>query len=73
MVQFGKTIIYKEIKKVDYEYLLPIPGKIFIKEKNLEITTEICSSPQKTDPCGNVHYFSKKSQLQTLNALLKES
>lgn len=60
LVQFGKTIIFKEIIKVDYEYLLPIPGKIFIKEKNLAITTEICDNSPKADPRGNIHYFSGK-------------
>ncbi|MCD6323054.1 MAG: tRNA lysidine(34) synthetase TilS [Clostridiales bacterium] len=60
LVQFGKTIIHKEILKEDYEYLLPIPGKIVIKEKNLEITTEICDNFEKANPQGNVHYFSGK-------------
>ena len=60
LVQFGKTIIHNEIIKVDFEYLLPIPGKISIREKNLEITTEICNDFEKANPCGSVHYFSGK-------------
>lgn len=58
LVQFGKTLVFKDIPTEDYEYKLPIQGKIFIEEKNLYITVEICENHKKAEPEGNVHYFS---------------
>jgi len=59
LVQFGKTLVYRDIPTAEYEYKLPIPGKIFIKEKNLDIIVEICETHGKADPKGDVHYFSQ--------------
>ncbi len=58
LVQFGKTLVYKDSKVKDFEYKLPVPGKIFVKEKNMDITAKICENHGKADPKGNVHYFS---------------
>ena len=60
LVQFGKTIIYKDAEKINFEYKLPVPGKIFIKEKNLDITAELCENHGKTDPKGDILYFSEE-------------
>ncbi|MCK5811375.1 MAG: tRNA lysidine(34) synthetase TilS [Clostridiales bacterium] len=58
LVQFGYTYIYIPtiIEKIKYE--LKIPGEVYIKEKNLLITTSICSDYKKTKPDSDTHYFS---------------
>lgn len=61
LVQFGKTIISKDIKKQNFEYILPVPGKIFIKEKDIYITSRLCTDIKTSDPGETVHYFSEKS------------
>ncbi len=58
LVQFGYTFIYTPttITKIDYELI--IPGEVYIKEKNLLITTSICDSYKKVKPDSDCHYFS---------------
>ena len=60
-VQFGKTIIREDKESLIFEYFLPIPGKIFIKERGIHVTTRICKDAEETTPSGDVHYFSLNS------------
>jgi tRNA(Ile)-lysidine synthase len=58
LVQFDKTLVYIEKPAVYYEYSMPVQGKIFIKEKKLDVIIEICDACEIGDPKGDVHYFS---------------
>lgn len=58
LVQFGKTVIYKDDEKSDFEYILPVPGKIFIKEKSLDLTAELCENHEMAEPKADTLYFS---------------
>ena len=58
LVQFGKTMVYVDNPVKEYEYTMPVQGKIFIKERNLDIITDICDIMETGDPEGDVHYFS---------------
>lgn len=61
LVQFGKTVVRNDAKKQNYEYLLPVPGKIFIKEKGVYVTSGLCKEVEKSSPAETVHYFSANS------------
>lgn len=57
LVQFGKTIIYRKSVKLNYEYIMGIPGIIYIKERGLTLAAEITKPLGKGNPTENVHYF----------------
>lgn len=60
LVQFDKTIIYKDTEELNFEYKLPVPGKIFVKEKNLEISAEICKTHEIAGSNEGILYFSEE-------------
>ncbi len=50
ILQFGTTIIRDRIELNDYEYILEIPGSIYIKERDITLHAELCGKYTKT--CG---------------------
>ncbi len=56
LIQFKKTVIYKEREILPpFEYKLPVPGKISIKERNITVTARYSDSNEETDPKGDRH------------------
>ncbi|MBN2558735.1 MAG: tRNA lysidine(34) synthetase TilS [Clostridia bacterium] len=57
LVQFGRTIIYKPLEKEYFEYVLPVPGNIYIKERDITATAAFEKQQSAPDPRANSHYF----------------
>ncbi|MFO7611714.1 MAG: tRNA lysidine(34) synthetase TilS [Clostridia bacterium] len=57
LVQFGKTVIYTPHEKEDFEYILPVPGNIYIEQRDITVFA-VYEKPQSgPDPLANFHYF----------------
>lgn len=61
LVQFGSTIISNEKPMGEFEYMLPVPGKITVKELGITLTARLTDAAGKPDPGGDIHYFSQAS------------